>query len=346
MSAAHHDQEDQVPLQDMPKASDLDTVLNDKNLELGGSRAGETRAVQPAKKIVIPAYIIIPIWMSCSISVILYNKYVYSNLDFPYPVFLTTYHLAFASLGTRILQRTTTLVDGAKDINMTRDQWMRTILPIGALFSGSLILSNFAYLSLSVSFIQMLKAFTPVAILLISFAFRIQEANRRLMLIVCMISFGCAMAAYGELHFEMVGFIAQCAAVGFEASRLVMIQILLHGMKMDPIVSLHYYAPVCAVINAFIIPFTEGLAPFYELGKLGPFVMFTNAGIAFALNVSAVFLISVGSGLILTLAGVFKDILLISGSVLMFGSSITATQVFGYSVALGGLILFKTAGSK
>jgi hypothetical protein len=38
-----------------------------------------------------------------------------------------------------------------------RDQWMRTILPIGALFSGSLILSNFAYLSLSVSFIQMLK---------------------------------------------------------------------------------------------------------------------------------------------------------------------------------------------
>lgn len=40
------------------------------------------------------------------------------------------------------------------------------------------------------------------------------------------------MAAYGELHFEMVGFIAQCAAVGFEASRLVMIQILLHGMKV------------------------------------------------------------------------------------------------------------------
>lgn len=47
-----------------------------------------------------------------------------------------------------------------------------------------------------------------------------------------MISFGCAMAAYGELHFEMIGFIAQCAAVGFEASRLVMIQILLHGMKV------------------------------------------------------------------------------------------------------------------
>lgn len=48
-----------------------------------------------------------------------------------------------------------------------------------------------------------------------------------------------------------------------------MIQILLHGLKMDPLVSLHYYAPVCAVINLSIIPFTEGLAPFYEVMRLG-----------------------------------------------------------------------------
>jgi hypothetical protein len=56
--------------------------------------------------------------------------------------------------------------------------------------------------------------------------------------------------------------------------------------QMDPIVSLHYYAPVCAVINAFIIPFTEGLEPFYALHKVGLLVLFTNAGMAFALNVS------------------------------------------------------------
>jgi len=78
--------------------------------------------------------------------------------------------------------------------------------------------------------------------------------------------------------------------------------------QMDPIVSLHYYAPVCAIINACIIPFTEGLEPFYALHRVGLLVLFTNAGIAFALNVAAVFLIGAGSGLILTLAGVMKDI--------------------------------------
>lgn len=55
---------------------------------------------------------------------------------------------------------------------------------------------------------------------------------------------------------------------------------------MDPLVSLHYYAPVCAAINLCILPFMEGLAPFYAIGKVGIFTLLTNAGVAFALNVS------------------------------------------------------------
>ena len=85
-----------------------------------------------------------------------------------------------------------------------------------------------------------------------------------------------------------------------------MIQILLHGLKMDPLVSLHYYAPVCALINSLVLPFTEGLAPFYELARIGPFILISNACVAFLLNVAAVFLVGAGSGLVLTLAGVFK----------------------------------------
>ena len=77
-----------------------------------------------------------------------------------------------------------------------------------------------------------------------------------------------------------------------------------------------------------------------------PWILLSNASVAFLLNIAAVFLVGAGSGLVLTLAGVFKDILLITGSVLIFGSSITPLQVLGYSIALGGLILFKTSGGK
>jgi hypothetical protein len=294
----------------------------------------------------LSASAIIPIWIVLSSSVIIYNNYLYNTLNFKYPVFLVTFHLAFAAVGTRILQRTTRLLDGAKEVKMSKDMFVRSILPIGVLFSGSLILSNTAYLYLSVSYIQMLKAFTPVAILLISWTFRIAEPNRKLAVIVFMISAGVALTSRGELRFNLIGFVTQAAAVAFESSRLVMIQILLHNLKMDPLVSLHYYAPVCATITLFFLPFTEGSAPFYALKDLGALVLISNAAVAFLLNVAAVFLVGVGSGLVLTLAGVFKDILLITGSVVIFGSQVTPLQVFGYSIALGGLVLFKTSGGK
>jgi len=229
---------------------------------------------------------------------------------------------------------------------MTRDLFLRSILPIGMLFSGSLILSNQAYLHLSVAFIQMLKAFTPVAILLISFVFRIQEPNRRLFFIVFLISCGVCLASYGEIAFDMTGFLIQAGAIAFEASRLVMIQVLLQGLKMDPLVSLYYYAPVCAAINLLILPFAEGMAPFRALATISPWILLSNASVAFLLNIAAVFLVGVGSGLVLTLAGVFKDILLITGSVLLFSKPIAPLQVFGYSIALAGLITFKTSGGK
>lgn len=40
------------------------------------------------------------------------------------------------------------------------------------------------------------------------------------------------------------GFIFQAMGIMFEASRLVAIQKLLHGLKMDPLVSLYWFAPV------------------------------------------------------------------------------------------------------
>ena len=56
-----------------------------------------------------------------------------------------------------MLQRTTNLLDGVKDVHVSRTMFVRSILPIGLLFSGSLILSNTAYLYLSIAYIQMLK---------------------------------------------------------------------------------------------------------------------------------------------------------------------------------------------
>lgn len=90
----------------------------------------------------------------------------------------------------------------------------------------------------------------------------------------------------------------------FEACRLVAIQKLLHGLKMGPLVSLYYFAPPCAFLNALLIPVYEGLAPLEQVWeKLGLFILISNAGCAFMLNIAVVFLIGCASSLVLTLSG-------------------------------------------
>lgn len=249
--------------------------------------------------------------------------------------------MAFASVGTRVLARFTHLMDGLNNVEMTRERWVRNILPIGALFAASLIFSNYAYLYLSVAYIQMVKAFTPVSVLLMSIAFGLKAANATQLLIVFGISCGVAIASYGEAKFDMFGFVLQAIAILFESTRLVMIQVLLQGLKMDPLVSVYYFAPVCAGMLAVVLPFVEGWAPFAHLGEVGGLVLFSNASCAFALNLALVFLIGAASSLVLTLAGVVKDILLIVGSMVILHSIVTPTQCLGYGIALAGLVAFK-----
>ncbi|SGY93875.1 BQ5605_C037g11615 [Microbotryum silenes-dioicae] len=321
----------------------------------------------------LPAWVPIVCWIGTSSFIILQNKYILYDLKFNHPVALTTVHLTFQTLATRALRRYTPLVDKAKELEatgkMNRDVFIRKIIPVGALFSASLVLSNWVYLRLTVSFIQMyaggfslllgiyllltlcrtfyyrIKAFTPVSVLLVSAAFGLKELNRKIMGIVGAISLGVAIASFAEIEFEMIGFLVQALAIAIESCRLVLVQILLQGMGLDPLTSLYYFAPVCLVINSIILLPVEGFSVFSDaIEKVGIPMLLGNACMTFALNLSSVWLIGKASGLVLTLSGVLKDILLISGSYFILGSSITGTQIFGYIIALTGLVMFKMQG--
>ncbi|KAK4143010.1 triose-phosphate transporter family-domain-containing protein [Dichotomopilus funicola] len=303
----------------------------------------EAEKSQPAKASLHPA-VYVSIWITLSSSVILFNKWILSTLGFAYPVLLTTFHLAFATVMTQLLARYTTLLDGRKTVKMTGRVYLRAIVPIGFFFSLSLICGNLTYLYLSVAFIQMLKATTPVAVLLSSWALGVSQPNLKVFLNVSAIVVGVVIASFGEIKFVWIGFIYQIAGIIFEALRLTMVQRLLSSaeFKMDPLVSLYYFAPVCAAMNFVIALFWEvpkvTMAEVYDVGL---FTFFLNGMCAFLLNVSVVFLIGKTSSLVLTLCGVLKDVLLVVASMIIWGTQVTALQFFGYSIALGGMVYYK-----
>lgn len=290
-----------------------------------------------------PAFYVIT-WISLSSSVILFNKWILSSLQFQYPILLTAWHLIFATIMTQVLARTTKLLDGRKSVKMTGRIYLRAIVPIGIFFSLSLICGNLTYLYLSVSFIQMLKAFTPVAVLMAGWVLGIDPVDFKKLGNVSFIVIGVVLASFGEINFVMIGFIYQLGGIIFEAVRICMVQRLLNGaeFKMDPLVSLYYFAPVCAVMNLTVALLWEvPRISMTEVYTVGISTFFANACCAFLLNVSVVFLIGKTSGLVLTLCGVLKDILLVAASMIIWGTQISGLQAFGYTIALGGMIYYK-----
>jgi len=62
---------------------------------------------------------------------------------------------------TQILACTTRMLDGCKKFKMTGRLYLQALVPIGVLYSGSLVGSNLPFMTLSVAFIQMLKVIMP-----------------------------------------------------------------------------------------------------------------------------------------------------------------------------------------
>ncbi|KAI8953650.1 triose-phosphate transporter family-domain-containing protein [Xylaria longipes] len=315
---------------------------DERKLEGGGvAPAPPARSIHPA--------FYIALWIALSSSVILFNKWVLFSAKFDYPLFLTTWHMAFATLMTQLMAKFTTTLDSRHKVPMNTNTYMKAIVPIGIMFSLSLIFGNFAYLYLSVSFIQMLKATNAVATLLATWAFGMAAPNLNKLVNVSAIVVGVAIASFGELKFDGLGFIIQVTGIICEALRLVMVQRLLSSdeFKMDPLVSVYYYAPACALINGFFTILIE--LPRLTMGdilQVGLITLIANAFVAFLLNVSVVLLIGKTNAVVLTMSGVLKDILLVVASMVIFGDPVTLQQYFGYSIALAGLVYYKLGAEK
>ncbi|CAN4094288.1 unnamed protein product [Withania somnifera] len=294
---------------------------------------------------ILLSYTYVAIWIFLSFTVIVYNKYILDRklYNWPYPISLTIIHMAFCSSLAYLLVRVFKVVE---PVTMTMDLYCKSVVPIGLLYAFSLWLSNSAYIYLSVSFIQMLKALMPVAVYSIGVMFKKDVFKSDTMCNMVSISIGVAIAAYGEAKFDTWGVMLQLGAVAFEATRLVMIQILLtsKGITFNPITSLYYVAPCCLVFLFIPWIFVE-----YPLLKdtssfhLDWLIFGTNSICAFALNLAVFLLVGKTSALTMNVAGVVKDWLLIAFSWSVIKDTVTPVNLVGYGLAFLGVAYYNHA---
>ncbi|KAL8866879.1 MAG: hypothetical protein Q9174_006023, partial [Haloplaca sp. 1 TL-2023] len=230
--------------------------------------------------------------MILSFGLILLNKSIFERARFP--ILMTCYHLTLATIMTQILAHASTWLDGRYAVKMDLRLYLKTIVPIGLLYSLSLVCSNLTYLYLSLAFMQMLKGTAPIAVFLALCSLRLIPPTLRILLNLSVIVFGIVLASVGEIKFQMIGFLFQMGGVVFEAYRLALTQKLLgdEKLKMDPLVSLYYFAPCCVAFNFAIGMATEWKdgVEWDALASVGWPTLLLNGIVAMALNFASVLL--------------------------------------------------------
>lgn len=189
----------------------------------------------------------------------------------------------------------------------------------------------------------MLKAFTPVAVLILSFFAGLEKPSKVQLLIVSFISIGAGLATFGELRFSSIGFAFQIAGIFVEALRLVLADQFLKSIKIDPLSTLYYLAPPSFVFLfiGFVLFEMDKFSPDLIMSSTLASILLINGAAAFCLNIASVLLITHTSAMVLVLGGIFKDIMLVILSVIVFKSPVSMLQVMGYSISLSAMNVYK-----
>uniref|UniRef100_A0A7S2E0A5 Sugar phosphate transporter domain-containing protein n=1 Tax=Alexandrium andersonii TaxID=327968 RepID=A0A7S2E0A5_9DINO len=113
------------------------------------------------------------------------------------------------------------------------------------------------------------------------------------------------------------------------------------GYKLNPLSSMKIFSPLIMILlgTALVVldPSALDIEKIAEVGW-GPFAL--NGMVACGLNLAVFLVIKIASGLIFALSGVLKDFLIITGSAVFKGETISTMQMGGYVIAVLGLQMY------
>ena len=277
-------------------------------------------------------------WILSSAGLILFNKWLLSYGKFPFPVTLTLLHQSFCAIIAFVGMKLK-LFECAK---MELKDYMRGVVPVGALYSLSLWFGNWAYIFLQVSYVQMLKAFMPAIVFFIGTMLGTEKFNLKLLVILLWICFGILVASFGEVKFSFTGTVIQLSSMAFEASRLTLLQLLLQkkGYKFNPMTAMFYLSPITALFLLVLFLIKEYSSVILVISDINPYIILANCCCAFILNIAVFLLIGKTSALTMNVSGVVKDWLIILSSALLFNSIVTQLNITGFTLAFTGVLAY------
>lgn len=283
-------------------------------------------------------------WYASSISMTLFNKYLFSQYGFRFPVFATMFHSTGIFLVTWAI-----LSNCMTKPNISRKVFFKFVVPVGVFAGLDIALSNMSYLYITVTLYTMVKSSVLVWVLLFSFLFRLEKPSVVLVVIILLVAGGIFLATFGTTEVHLGGVMLVVVASILSGLRWTTTQLLMRkeGLMLDALATMYYVTPVqaaCLVPLFFGLEFSSLWDEFAEdAEQTGLNILLTSLGLlmAFGLTACEFLLIHATSTLTLSVVGTLKELATIGCAVLFFGDELSTLNVVGFSICFFGICLYK-----
>ena len=265
---------------------------------------------------------------------------------FPQPLALVTLHMGTGFIGTVILR----LIRPSffPTWHVLTDSPGSTILrmfPISVCCAVSFVLSNAAFIYVSVALLQMLKEFNVVAGYFVSLAVGLAVWNWRLALVLVMVAGFTCGAVQGDVSFVWIGVIMQLIGQVFQIGQLILMNYYLSAdaganasKKLDQFTLLFVITPFAFLLLGVTQAFRWESVIWTQFTNQWPLLV-GNCVMAFGLNIIVTTFLQMSSAVTMMLLGILKDIFLIFGSAIFFNDALATVTIICFLISMV-LILF------
>lgn len=304
---------------------------------------------------------LIGLWYLFSLSISIYNKWMFSEDEvvFPFPLFTTSLHmlvqLTFAAVILYFIPslrpKPPPTSSPTPEPIMTKSFYLTRLVPCGTATSLDIGLGNMSLKYISLTFLTMCKSSALAFVLLFAFVFRLESPSVKLIFIIAAMTLGVIMMVTGETAFDARGFALVIASAFFSGFRWGLTQILLlrHPATSNPFSTMLFLTPVMFITLIAIALGIEGpneiaeginkLAT--ERGLLNGILLLIFPGIlAFCMIASEFALLKRSSVVTLSICGIFKEVVTISAAGVVFHDTLTPINVSGLFVTIASIAAY------
>ncbi|KAF9923123.1 Triose-phosphate Transporter [Linnemannia zychae] len=330
-------------------------------INIGRTSNSLPQIVMPKKRIaqnVVSNFSYIFAWYFFSTALSIYNKNLMGkdNWNFNLPLFVSSIHAGLHFVITACLMHFWPDIFDAtrsgKGGRITINSYVTQVIPCAVAAALEICMANASLMYITLSFYTMIKSSTPIWVLMFAFFFRLEKPRFSLILIIAVIVIGVILTVAGETQFDMTGFVLVLLAAVMSGLRWSLTQMLLQKDQLgmdNPVATLYYISPIMFVLMSILSlvvedPFMQfSSSAFFQDFRTGALTMVLAGGggfLAFAMTVAEFKLIKNTGTVTLSVAGISKEIVVITLSMLIFGDRLTFVNLLGLLVSIGGIMAY------